>query len=81
MKDKFPYLGKDVLITQDMCDLNEHMNVIYYAKIFEDEFQLSHLGPKWLEVDLRSIDKLILSTKHYWQFAAEDLHFRIEDDL
>ena len=38
MKDKFPYLGKDVLITQDMCDLNEHMNVIYYAKIFEDEF-------------------------------------------
>ena len=21
-----------------MCDLNEHMNVIYYAKIFEDEF-------------------------------------------
>ena len=38
MKDKFPYLGKEVLITQDMCDLNEHMNVIYYAKIFEDEF-------------------------------------------
>ena len=38
MKEKFPYLGNDVLITQDMCDLNEHMNVIYYAKIFEDEF-------------------------------------------
>ena len=50
-------------------------------KVFEDEFQLSHLGPKWLEADLRKIDKLILSTKHYWQFAAEDLHFRTEDDL
>jgi hypothetical protein len=49
-------------------------------KVFEDEFQLSHLGPKWLEADLRKIDKLILSTQHYWQFAAEDLHFRIEGD-
>ncbi len=49
-------------------------------KVFEDEFKLSHLGPKWLEADLRKIDKLILSTKHYWQFAAEDLHFRIEND-
>ena len=49
------------------------------GKVFS-EFQLSHLGPKWLEADLRKIDKLILSTKHYWQFAAEDLHFRIEGD-
>ena len=38
MKDQFPYLGNKVLITQEMCDLNEHMNVLYYAKIFEDEF-------------------------------------------
>ena len=49
-------------------------------KVFEDALQLSHLGPKWLEADLRKIDKLILSTKHYWQFAAEDLHFRISND-
>lgn len=49
-------------------------------KVFEDKFQLSHLGPKWLEVDLRNIDKLILSTTHYWQFAADDLHFRISND-
>ena len=38
MKDQFPYLGNKVLITQEMCDLNKHMNVLYYAKIFEDEF-------------------------------------------
>jgi len=38
MKEKFPYLGNQVTITEDMCDLNGHMNVIYYAKIFEDEF-------------------------------------------
>ena len=28
MKDKFPYVGNEVLITQEMCDLNGHMNVI-----------------------------------------------------
>ena len=45
MRDKFPYIGNDVLITQEMCDLNGHMNVIYYAKIFEDEFPFySSLG-------------------------------------
>ena len=45
MKDKFPYFGNEVLITQEMCDLNGHMNVIYYAKIFEDEFPFySSLG-------------------------------------
>ena len=49
-------------------------------KVFDDKFQLSFLGPKWLEVDLQNIDKLILSTKHYWQFAAEDLHFRVSND-
>ena len=45
MKDKFPYLGNEVLITEEMCDLNEHMNVLYYAQIFEDEFPFySSLG-------------------------------------
>ena len=45
MKDKFPYQGNKVVITQEMCDLNEHMNVLYYAKIFEDEFPFySSLG-------------------------------------
>ena len=38
MKEKFPYIGNDVTITEEMCDLNGHMNVIYYAQIFEDEF-------------------------------------------
>ena len=45
MKDKFPYQGNEVLITQEMCDLNEHMNVLYYAQIFEEEFPFySSLG-------------------------------------
>ena len=45
MKEKFPYIGNDVTITQEMCDLNGHMNVLYYAQIFEDEFPFySSLG-------------------------------------
>ena len=45
MKDKFPYQGNEVLITQEMSDLNEHMNVLYYAQIFEEEFPFySSLG-------------------------------------
>jgi|TARA_B110000263_G_scaffold209386_1_gene191410 acyl-CoA thioester hydrolase len=36
MKDKFPYVGDPVTVTNDMCDLNGHMNVVYYNHIFED---------------------------------------------
>ena len=73
----------EVLVALDPAN-GEELKVEAYRngkKVFEDEFLLSYLGPRWLEADLRKIDKLILSTKHYWQFAAEDLHFRIEDDL
>ncbi len=41
------------------------------------ELKLSHLGATWLDADLRGIDKLILSTKHYWQFSTDDLLFRV----
>ena len=45
MKEKFPYIGNDVTITEEMCDLNGHMNVLYYAQIFEEEFPFySSLG-------------------------------------
>ena len=78
----FDFIGGYFTVSWSKAN-GEELKVEAYRKgekIFEDEFQLSHLGPKWLEVDLRSIDKLILSTKHYWQFAAEDLHFRIESN-
>ena len=42
------------------------------------ELKLSHLGATWLDADLRGIDKLILSTKHYWQFSTDDLQFRVQ---
>ena len=36
MKDKFPIEGPSAVVTKDMCDLNNHMNVVYYQHIFED---------------------------------------------
>ena len=36
MKNKFPYLGISKTVTEEMCDLNGHMNVTFYTKIFEE---------------------------------------------
>ena len=36
MKNKFPYPGTSKKVTEDMCDLNGHMNVTFYTKIFEE---------------------------------------------
>ena len=81
--EKFDFIGGFFTVAWSKAN-GEELKIEAYRngkKVFEDEFQLSHLGPKWLEADLRKIDELIFSTKHYWQFAAEDLHFRIKDDL
>ena len=36
MKNKFPYPGITKKVTEEMCDLNGHMNVTFYTKIFEE---------------------------------------------
>jgi|TARA_B110000438_G_scaffold300711_1_gene353748 acyl-CoA thioester hydrolase len=38
MKDKFPYPGEPAVITNEMCDLNGHLNVVYYYHIFAQDF-------------------------------------------
>ena len=35
MNDLFPYEGKTVTVTEDMCDFNGHMNVNYIKEVFE----------------------------------------------
>ena len=32
MKNKFPYPGITKKVTEEMCDLNGHMNVTFYTK-------------------------------------------------
>tara|TARA_B100001013_G_C24586831_1_gene433056 strand:+ start:769 stop:1239 length:471 start_codon:yes stop_codon:yes gene_type:complete len=36
VKEKFPYTGNPVKVTAEMCDMNGHMNVADYARIFDD---------------------------------------------
>ena len=35
MQEKFPYEAPIVVVTEDMCDLNGHMNVAYYLQAFD----------------------------------------------
>jgi len=35
MDEKFPYEAPMVVVTEDMCDLNGHMNVAYYLQAFD----------------------------------------------
>ncbi|MFT4518073.1 MAG: hypothetical protein ACI9JM_000450 [Halioglobus sp.] len=39
--------------------------------------ELSYLGPVWIDAQLRGIEKLSLSTRHYWQFVADDLFYQL----
>lgn len=47
IKSAFPHTSQPIRITQDMCDQNGHMNVLYYSKIFGesiDDFYIAELG-------------------------------------
>ena len=35
MKDLFPYHGEKILVTQEMCDYNGHMNTGSYTRCFD----------------------------------------------
>jgi hypothetical protein len=42
---------------------------------------LSYLGAAYLDADLRGIDRLELTTRHYWQMVADDLSFRLAQPI
>ena len=46
MKDLFPYIGKPITVTKDMCDFNGHMNVNFIKEVFEQgwEFTIRDFG-------------------------------------
>ena len=41
MKDLFPYVGKTVTVTKDMCDFNGHMNVNFIKEVFEQAWDFA----------------------------------------
>ena len=42
MKDLFPYVGKTVTVTKDMCDFNGHMNVNFIKEVFEQAWDFAN---------------------------------------
>lgn len=47
MMKNLPYKHKSIVVTQNMCDLNGHMNVNYYYKLFDScytAFYIEELG-------------------------------------
>ena len=42
MNDLFPYVGKTVTVTKDMCDFNGHMNVNYIKEVFEQAWEFAN---------------------------------------
>ena len=83
MKDKFPIEGPSAVVTKDMCDLNNHMNVVYYQHIFEDgcygffsdmgftaEYFEEGFSSFTLETDIRYLKELLEGEKAYPYFLT-----------
>ena len=74
MKDLFPYKGKKVTVTQDMCDFNGHMNVTFIKEVFEQgwEFTLKDFGfdESYLEQGYSSF-----TLEDNYRFKKEDIKF------
>jgi hypothetical protein len=44
--------------------------------VADEAIRLSSLGPVWFDADFRGVQKVVLSTSHFWQFVADDLVVR-----
>ena len=38
-----------------------------------DDVPLSVFGPVWFDADYRGVDRVVLTTLHYWQFVTDDM--------
>ena len=41
MNKFFPYVGKTVIVTEEMCDFNGHMNVLHIKDVFQQGWEWS----------------------------------------
>ena len=42
MKNLFPYVGKPLVVTEEMCDFNCHMNVNFIKEVFEQGWEFTN---------------------------------------
>ena len=83
---KLPYLANQITVTTDMCDHNDHMNVNYYYKMFDEvysklyfeeldfspEYLASGFSTFTLEDNIRYLKELRLGDKIYPSFLLNN---------
>ena len=90
MEEKFPYEASMVVVTEDMCDLNGHMNVAYYLQafdiysrpMFEDfGFTKKHFKNGYssfaVEDSIRYLKEFLLSEKIFPRFRLENFNKKL----
>ena len=50
------------------------------STVAEDELRLSSLGPVWFDAAFHGIDRLVLTTSHYWQLVVDDMEVGVPGD-
>ena len=83
---KLPYLANQITVTTDMCDHNDHMNVNYYYKMFDEvysklyfeeldfspEYVASGFSTFTLEDNIRYLKEFRLEDKIYPSFLLNN---------
>ena len=83
---KLPYLANQITVTTDMCDHNDHMNVNYYYKMFDEvysklyfeeldfspEYLASGFSTFTLEDNIRYLKEFRLGDKIYPSFLLNN---------
>ena len=90
MQEKFPYEAPIVVVTEDMCDLNGHMNVAYYLQafdiysrpMFEDfGFTKKHFENGYssfaVEDSIRYLKEFLLGEKIFPRFRLENFNKKL----
>ena len=85
---KLPYLANQITVTSDMCDHNDHMNVNYYYKMFDEvysklyfeeldfspEYVASGFSTFTLEDNIRYLKEFRLRDKIYPSFLLNNVN-------
>ena len=83
---KLPYLANQITVTSDMCDHNDHMNVNFYYKMFDEvysklyfeeldfspEYVASGFSTFTLEDNIRYLKEFCLGDKIYPSFLLNN---------
>ena len=76
MNDLFPYVGKTVTVTKDMCDFNGHMNVNYIKEVFEQAWEFANeefgLNEEYLATGVTFTQKSFLIGKIFYNYAPKN---------